>query len=36
MVTDTLVEVACVVCGGERRVTVCSAREIEAHLEYLR
>ena len=33
MVTDTLIEVACAVCGGERRVTVCSAREIEAYLD---
>lgn len=36
MVTATWVEVRCAVCGCEAHQVICSAREIEAHLEYLR
>jgi SAM-dependent methyltransferase len=36
MVTERLVRVACAVCAGEEQELVCGAREIAAHLEYLR
>jgi SAM-dependent methyltransferase len=36
MIAAPLVAVRCAVCGGEDHQTVCPAREVEAHLEYLR
>lgn len=36
MVAEPLVEVRCAVCGGEDHRLACGAREVEAHLEYLR
>lgn len=36
MIAPPLVEVRCAVCAGDRHEPLCSAREIEVHLEYLR
>lgn len=36
MVAEPLVAVRCGVCGSEELDTICTAREVAAHLEYLR
>lgn len=36
MIAPPMVEVRCAVCAGDRHEPICSAREIEVHLEYLR
>ncbi len=36
MIAGPMVAVGCAVCGGEAVERVCSAREVRAHLEYLR
>jgi SAM-dependent methyltransferase len=36
MVAKPLIEVRCAVCSGEGQELICSAREVEAHLKYLR
>lgn len=36
MIAEPLVAVRCGVCGGEEYETICTAREVEAQLEYLR
>lgn len=36
MIAEPLVQVRCAVCAGDRTELICTAREVETHLEYLR